>query len=34
MARTETYDLERPMEGATKLKCSELGEVFVDNMEG
>ena len=33
-AKTATYDLERHTDGATKLKCSELGEVFVDNMEG
>jgi len=29
-----TYDLERLMDGATKLKCSEFGEAIVDNMEG
>jgi isocitrate dehydrogenase len=34
MAKTATYDLKRLMDGATKLKCSELGEAFVDNMEG
>lgn len=27
-----TYDLERQMEGATKLKCSEFGQAIVDNM--
>ena len=34
MAKTVTCDLERPIEGATKLKCSELGEAIVDNLEG
>ncbi len=34
MAKTVTYDLERRMDGATNLKCSEFGEAFVDNMEG
>jgi len=34
MAKTVTYDLERLMDGATKLKCSELGEAIVDNMKG
>jgi len=34
MAKTVTCDLERLMEGVTKLKCSELGEVIVDNLEG
>jgi isocitrate dehydrogenase len=27
-----TYDFERLMEGATKLKCSEFGEEIVRNM--
>ncbi len=27
-----TYDLERQMEGATKLKCSEFGQTIVENM--
>ena len=27
-----TYDLERQMEGATKLKCSEYGAAIVENM--
>lgn len=27
-----TYDLERQMEGATKLKCSEFGKAIVENM--
>ncbi|MCC5946231.1 MAG: NADP-dependent isocitrate dehydrogenase [Bernardetiaceae bacterium] len=27
-----TYDFERQMEGATKVKCSEFGEVIVSNM--
>jgi isocitrate dehydrogenase len=31
-ARTVTYDLERQMEGATLLKCSEFGKAIVDNM--
>ena len=33
-AKTVTYDLERLMEGATTLKCSEFGEAIVSNMEG
>ena len=32
-AKTVTYDLERLMEGATLLKCSEFGEAVVSNME-
>ena len=31
--RTVTYDLERQMEGATLLKCSEYGEAIVSNMD-
>lgn len=31
--KTVTYDLERQMEGATLLKCSEYGEAIVENME-
>jgi isocitrate dehydrogenase len=30
--KTVTYDLERLMEGATKLSCSQFGEAIVDNM--
>ncbi len=30
--KTVTYDLERQMEGATKLKCSEFGKAIVDSM--
>ncbi len=30
--KTVTYDLERQMEGATKLKCSEFGNAIVDSM--
>jgi len=30
--KTVTYDLERQMEGATLLKCSEFGRAIVDNM--
>ena len=30
--KTVTYDFERLMEGATKLKCSEFGEALIDNM--
>ena len=33
MVKTATDDLERLLKGATKLKCPELGEVIVDNME-
>lgn len=32
-AKTVTYDLERQMEGATLLSCSEFGEAIVSNME-
>ena len=31
-AKTVTYDLERQMEGATLLKCSEFGRTIVENM--
>ncbi len=31
--KTVTYDLERQMEGATLLKCSEYGEAIVSNMD-
>lgn len=27
-----TYDLERQMEGATLLKCSEFGSAIIENM--
>ena len=27
-----TYDLERQIEGATKLRCSEFGDAIVENM--
>ncbi len=30
--KTVTYDLERQMEGATKLKCSEYGRAIIENM--
>jgi len=30
--KTVTYDLERQMEGATKLKTSEFGEKIIENM--
>jgi isocitrate dehydrogenase len=30
--KTVTYDLERQMEGATLLKCSEFGKAIVENM--
>lgn len=33
LAKTVTYDLERQMEGATKLSCSEFGKALVRNME-
>ncbi|MDH5715825.1 MAG: isocitrate dehydrogenase (NADP(+)), partial [Candidatus Aminicenantes bacterium] len=33
MAKTVTYDLERLMEGATKLKCSEFGTAIISHME-
>jgi isocitrate dehydrogenase len=32
-AKTVTYDFERLMEGATKLKCSEFGDAIIENME-
>jgi len=32
-AKTVTYDLERLMEGATLLKCSEFGQALIDNMD-
>ncbi len=32
LQKTVTYDLERQMEGATLLKCSEYGEAIVSNM--
>ncbi|MGH9764749.1 MAG: isocitrate/isopropylmalate family dehydrogenase, partial [Blastocatellia bacterium] len=28
-----TYDLERQMEGATKLKCSEFASAIIENMD-
>jgi len=31
-ARTVTYDFERLMDGATKLKCSEFGNAIIENM--
>ena len=31
--KTVTYDLERQMEGATLLKCSEYGKAIVENMD-
>ncbi len=31
-ARTVTYDLERQMEGATLLSCSQFGSALIDNM--
>lgn len=33
LQKTVTYDLERQMEGATLLKCSEYGEAIVKNMD-
>jgi isocitrate dehydrogenase len=33
MNKTVTYDLERLMDGATKLKCSEFGTAIIDNMD-
>ena len=30
--KTVTYDLERQMEGAKLLKCSEFGQAIVQNM--
>ena len=32
MQKRVTYDLERQMDGATLLKCSEFGEAIVENM--
>lgn len=32
--KTVTYDFERLMEGATKLKCSEFGDAIIQNMDG
>ncbi len=32
LAKTVTYDLERQMEGAKLLKCSEFGQAIIDNM--
>ena len=31
-AKTVTYDFERLMDGATKLKCSEFGDEIIENM--
>jgi len=31
-AKTVTYDLERLMEGATKLSCSAFGQAVIDQM--
>ena len=31
-AKTVTYDLDRLMEGATLLSCSEFGAAIIDNM--
>jgi isocitrate dehydrogenase len=31
-AKTVTYDFERQMEGATKLKCSEFGDAIIAHM--
>lgn len=31
--KTVTYDFERLMEGATKLKCSEFGDAIIENMQ-
>jgi len=31
-ARTVTYDFERQMDGATKLKCSEFGDAIIEHM--
>ncbi|NKB90166.1 MAG: isocitrate dehydrogenase (NADP(+)) [Acidobacteria bacterium] len=33
LAKTVTYDLERQMDGATLLSCSDFGRAIVDNME-
>ena len=32
-AKTVTYDFERLMEGAKKLKCSEFGDAIISNMD-
>jgi len=32
VSKRVTYDLERLMEGATKLKCSEFGSEIIKNM--
>ena len=32
--KTVTYDFERLMEGATKLKCSEFADAIIRNMDG
>lgn len=32
--KTVTYDFHRQMEGATKVKCSEFGNLIVENMKG
>jgi isocitrate dehydrogenase len=32
-AKTVTYDFERLMDGATKLKCSEFGDAIISNMD-
>jgi hypothetical protein len=32
--KTVTYDLERLMEGATRLSCSQFGQAIIDNMQG
>ena len=31
--KTVTYDFEKQMTGATKVKCSEFGKLLVQNME-
>jgi isocitrate dehydrogenase len=32
-AKTVTYDFERLMDGATKLKCSEFGDAMIKHMD-
>ena len=32
-AKTVTYDFERLMKGATKLKCSEFADAIISNMD-
>jgi isocitrate dehydrogenase len=32
LSKRVTYDFERLMEGATKLKCSEFGDEIIKNM--